>query len=128
MGAVKLNYVIIADNAFFSQENNTLNIIGIFDKIAVENFPALHSKLSIVTSCTGPVGTYQQKLILKSSDGTGPAMELKGEIKILNEGQKAQLIANITAIPLLSKGEYRVNVEIDGELQEQYAYFTVDKK
>lgn len=128
MADVKLNYVIIADNAFFSQENNTLNIIGIFDRIAVKDFPALHSKLSIVTSCSGPKATYEQKLILKRSDGTGPAMELKGEVKILEEGQKAQLIANIISIPLISKGEYRVNVEINGKPQDQYAYFTVDKE
>jgi len=118
MKNVKLNFVIICDSAFISQGTNSLNIIGIFDRIGATKFPAIHQRIVIVTNMAGDVGEYIQVITLKNKSTGDKLAELSGKLNINVIGQKAQFIGNFFNIVFPSAGEYIFEVSINGQLQD----------
>src|SRR3989304_4448773 len=115
MKNVKLNFVIICDSAFISQGTNSLNIIGIFDRIGATKFPAIHQRIVIVTNMAGDVGEYIQVITLKNKSTGDKLAELSGKLNINVIGQKAQFIGNFFNIVFPSAGEYIFEVSINGQ-------------
>lgn len=118
MTNVKLNFAIVCDNAFIAQGSNSLNIIGIFDRIGAAQFPAIHPRLVLVTSASGDSGTYKQKITLKNKETNKAIAELEGEFIIHSIGQKAQFISNFFNLVFPSRGEYIFEIEINDDIQE----------
>lgn len=118
MANVKLNFAIVCDNAFIAQGNNSLNIIGIFDRIGAAQFPAVHPRLVLVTSASGDTGTYKQKITIRNKETNGSIAELIGEFTIHSTGQKAQFISNFFNLVFPSRGEYVFEIEINNNIQE----------
>ena len=117
MENVKLNFVILCDNAFVAKDSDTLNVIGIFDKIKVNKLPAIIPRFFVVTNVNGDVGTHKQIIILKNKETSEKIAELSGDLIINTLKQKAQFIGKFFNILFSSKGEYVIEVFIDGELQ-----------
>ena len=123
---IKLNFVILCDNAFVAQGTNTLNIIGIFDKIGATKFPAIHSRFVVVTNVSGDPGDYKQMIVIKDKETNGKIAELPGDLKIKESGQKAQFIGNFLNIRFLVPGEYIVEVYINDKKQNVETNFFVE--
>ena len=118
MNNVKLNFVIVCDNAFIAQGTNSLNIIGIFDRIGAQKFPAVHPRIVIITNMTGEVGEYTQVITLKNKSTGEKMVELSGKLNINVIGQKAQFIGNFFNIVFPSAGEYIFEISINNQLQD----------
>ena len=123
--AAKLNFVILCDNAFIAQGSNSLNIIGIFDRISAQNFPAVHYRLVVVTNISGDPGEYDQKIIIKNIANGSTLAELPGKVKIEKNGQKAQFIGNFFNLVFQAPGEYIVEVYLNNISQDLKANFYV---
>jgi hypothetical protein len=118
MANIKLNFAIICDNAFVAQGSNSLNIIGIFDRIITNQFPAMHPRLVLVISVSGDVGEYNQIIRLKNIEGSKLIAELKGKLIIHSAKQKAQFIGNFFNLVFPLRGEYVFEIEINDYIQE----------
>ena len=118
MTNVKLNFIIVCDNAFVAQGSNFLNIIGIFDRVSAEKFPAVHPRIIVVTNLTGEVGEYNQIITLKNKLTGEKLAELSGKININVIGQKAQFIGNFFNLVFPSAGEYIFEVSINNQIQD----------
>ena len=122
---VKLNFVILCENAFIAQGTNSLNIIGIFDKIEARKFPAVHPKFIIVTNVSGDPGEYDQLIVIKNKTTGEKVAELPGKLKIHEPKQKAQFIGGFLNIKFSNTGEYSIEIYIDNKKQNIETNFFV---
>lgn len=115
---IKLNFVIVCDNAFIAQGTNSLNIIGIFNRIGAPKFPAVYPRMVVVTNMTGEIGDHTQIITLKNRLTGEKIAELPGKLKINEIGQNAQFMGNFFNVVFPSAGEYVFEVIIDNQLQD----------
>lgn len=105
----KLNFLVICENAFLAEATRNLNLIGIFDTINASKFPALQPRLAIAVRVTADnEGKHQISILIK-----------KGDKKILEnnfefEGIRHQIINNFQNFNFPEKGDYVVEVNLDG--------------
>lgn len=125
---VKLNFVILCDNAFLAQETNSLNIIGIFSRISTKGFPATHPKLMVATNMNGDPGEYDQSIIIKNKTTNEEVAKVSGRLIIRTPKQKAQFLASFFNVVFKTPGEYEIEVYIDDELQDLTTSFYVGEK
>ena len=118
MENVKLNFVIVCDNAFIAQGSNSLNIIGVFDRIGAQQFPVMFPRLYVVTNFSGTPGSYTQRIVFraKKNDEIIAKLESSG-IVIAGTGQKAQFIGSFFGLSFPEKDEYIIEVFINNVLQ-----------
>lgn len=121
MGNIELKFVHICDKAFLSQDGK-LNIIGIFNKIWSNNFPAGHPELFVVISIKGGIGTYENKIVFEQPNKEIIA-EARGQIKINEEDGTGNLIAGFRNIILPLEGKYKVKIYINNELKSEEILF-----
>ncbi len=124
---IKLNFVIICDNAYINEKTGSLNVEGIFTRILADKLPAIHPKFMIVTNVSGDVKDYNQLIVIKNKKTGDKLVELKGELKIKKPKQKAQFLGTFYNIEFKEEGEYEVEVHIDGNKQELCTNFYVKK-
>ncbi|MDP4001576.1 MAG: hypothetical protein Q8P69_00810 [bacterium] len=110
----------ISENAFFTADSKTLNIIGIFETINTQNFPAIHPKISCVLSVAGePNKIIEYYPILKGPTGK---MIIDGSSKPLSVtiggNGKFNLIFNLANIKLENSGIYSIELHA-GDLKEE---------
>ncbi len=116
-----ISFAVFADGANLSQEGK-LNVLGVFDALAVSGFPSMHPRTHFVVRLKGTTedtGAHTLTFswvnpdgeVLWSSDGelnvapgTNPAMEMD-----------LPIIAVID-LPLNLAGIYRMQVSLDGDL------------
>jgi hypothetical protein len=116
-----MSFAVFADGANLSQEGK-LNVLGVFDALAVGGFPSVHPRTHFVVRLKGSVedaGTHRlsfawvnpDREVLWSSDGElnlspGP-----------NPGFEMDLpIIAVIDLPLNIPGLYTMQVSLDGEL------------
>ena len=116
-----ISFAVFADGANLSQEGK-LNVLGVFDALAVGGFPAVHPRTHFVVRLKGTVddaGAHRLTFawmapndeILWSSDGelnVGPGPNPAVEMDL-------PIIAVID-LPLNQAGLYTMQVSLDGEL------------
>lgn len=123
MADVKLNFVHVCDKAFLSQDGK-LNLIGIFNKINANNFPAIHSELFVIVSIKNGQGLYDGRIAIEAPS-EGIIADAKGQINIGVEGGTGNIITNFRNIVFPSAGKYKIKVFIKDELlEEDYLFLT----
>ncbi len=115
---MKLNYVLVADQAFLSIDKK-VNIIGVFETINAVSFPVAHPKFVVVGSIEPSKQVF--KLAINIVDGlTGEKVidtNTEREIK-LPAGQSPanfNFIVEIVNIAFKAAGNYRVEIVVDGQ-------------
>ena len=116
-----ISFAVFADGANLSQEGK-LNVLGVFDALAVGGFPAVHPRTHFVVRLKGTVddaGAHRLTFawmapndeILWSSDGelnVGPGPNPAVEMDLT--------IIAVIDLPLNQAGLYTMQVSLDGEL------------
>ena len=114
MAVPKIDFAVVCDDAFFSEESKKLNIIGLYQKVIAGQVPALHPKLTAVAAFE-PIEKDQKfnlkARILKKGE-TNAIVELAGDIQ-LRENNKFQAILSFSLIKFESYGEYYCEVFLD---------------
>ena len=116
-----ISFAVFADGANLSQEGK-LNVLGVFDALAVGGFPAVHPRTHFVVRLKGTAedtGTHRLSFtwvnpageILWSSDGElnvtpGPNPAFEMDLPIIA----------VIDLPLNQAGAYSMQVALDGDL------------
>ncbi|MDF2379529.1 MAG: hypothetical protein P1V18_04920 [Candidatus Gracilibacteria bacterium] len=122
---MNVHYAHICEKAFLSQNGN-LNLIGIFENIASQQFPITFPQVAIVTSLEGEVGEHTQQITVINED-TGEEVIKPIAINInvaAKEGQtpdqkpgNLRILGDINNLTLPVAGKYLVQISIDGEMK-----------
>lgn len=109
---IKLNFLHICENAFLSIDKK-ISIIGVFNKILANSFPAIHPILFIITNVSGKDGTYLETIEIIAPDETVIA---KAENNIVVESNAhANFIARFVNLIFPVEGRYKIKISINGE-------------
>ncbi len=123
---VKLKFVHVSENAFFSQEGK-LNVIGVFDRISSVNFPALQPAFSISIGLSGEKGMHKISMALISPTEKKPIVTIGGDLEIKDDNGGAHFVANLVGLPFPEPGKYVIKVEIDGNFVDESNSINVEK-
>ncbi len=105
----KLNFLIICENAFLSDESKNLNLINVFDTIIADNFPIKYpGKFSIVAKLETTDVDHKIKLTIQNSQEK--ITETLAEFK----GGKHQWINNFFNLTFKTDGIYTIALSLDG--------------
>ncbi|MCW1892613.1 MAG: hypothetical protein KIH65_005275 [Candidatus Uhrbacteria bacterium] len=106
----QLNFFHICGDAFLTEGSRALNVIGIFDQVHAQKFPALIPSFATVAHVTAMEGVHKLKLIIKH-EGNSVA-EIASEFT----GSNHQWISHYAGMSFPVAGEYLFEIRVDDEL------------
>ena len=118
---MEIDLALLADAATIDASGK-LNILGIFDRIGVTQFPAQHGRVTLVlrfTAGTSEIGSHE--VHIRMSDPSGAeVLSLNGEIQLAggpsaHDGIRAPHILNLDGLVFTGPGMYNFDVKVDGE-------------
>ena len=111
---------VVCDHALIDQAGK-LSVIGIFERIWVERFPAVHPRLHLVLRLKGrrtEIGDHPVAIVLKGPDGR-EVLRGDGSVQI---GEPPAGVTEVEAgavlafdVPLERAGTYTFDIAVDGE-------------
>jgi hypothetical protein len=117
-----IGLAVVCDHALIDQAGK-LSVIGIFERIWVERFPAVHPRLHLVLRLKGrrtEIGDHPVQIVLKDPDGT-QVLRGDGSVQI---GEPPAGVTEVEAgavlafdVPLERAGTYTFDISVDGEHQ-----------
>lgn len=113
MDKATINFAHLCDTAFLSQQGK-LNIIGIFEQVAVKKFPVRHPKITLALNLSLQEGIYPFKIRLIHVFSNTEVTKLEGELNCKKAG-KTGLINEFVDIRFQESGEYAFEIWIDNE-------------
>ncbi len=115
-----LDFAVIADYALVDQAGK-LSVLGIFQHVWVQQFPAMHPRLHLVLRLKGKrteIGEHQVQIKLLDEQDT----EVLGGNGAVNFAEPPAGVTDIEAgailvfdVPLPHAGAYRFEITVDGE-------------
>lgn len=106
----QLDFLHICNDAFITEGSKALNVIGIFDQVHAQKFPALIPSFATVAHITAMEGTHKLALIIKH-EGQSVA-EVASEFS----GSNHQWISHYAGMSFAVPGEYLFEIRVDDEL------------
>ena len=118
---MEVDLALLADAATIDATGK-INILGIFDRISVSQFPAQHGRISLVlrlTAGTSEVGTHEMEIRLSDPNGA-EVLSLNGEMQLVggpDAGAAIRVphILNLDGLVFPGPGRYSFDVKVDGE-------------
>lgn len=111
---LKIDFLIICENAFITSGSNNLNVIGIFDVINTPGFPAVHPAFTVVAKIINDDSSEHEVSLKIFKEG----LVLFQSPKIKFTDKQYQFINNMVNFQFPEEGKYTVSVQIDGEDKE----------
>jgi hypothetical protein len=119
---VNLTLALVCDHALVDQAGK-LSVIGIFERIWVERFPAVHPRLHLVLRLKGrrtEIGEHPVQIVLHDPEGR-EVLRGDGSVQI---GEPPAGVTEVEAsavlafdVPLERAGIYGFDITVDGEHQ-----------
>ena len=118
---MEIDLALLADAATIDASGK-LNILGIFDRIGVTQFPAQHGRVTLglrFTAGTSEIGSHE--VHIRMSDPSGAeVLSLNGEIQLAggpsaHDGIRVPHILNLDGLVFTGPGMYNFDVKVDGE-------------
>ena len=120
--ALHLDFAVVADYAIVDQAGK-LSVLGIFQHIWVQQFPAMHPRLHLVLRLKGKrteIGEHQVQIRLLDEQDT----EVLGGNGAVNFAEPPAGVTDIEAgailvfdVPFPHAGAYRFEIRIDGDMK-----------
>jgi hypothetical protein len=117
---VNVALAVVCDHALIDQAGK-LSVIGIFERIWVERFPAVHTRLHLVLRLKGrrtEIGDHPVEIVLHDPDGN-EVLRGDGSVQI---GEPPAGVTEVEAgavlafdVPLDRPGIYNFSIAVDGE-------------
>lgn len=113
---MKLNFAIICDNAFTDQ-NNRLSIIQTFEEIYADKFPAIQTRLTVVTSYKREPN---EKILSNLNNVTrikDPNGKTIAEVKVNASPSQGnnQFISYFNGLPFTQEGIYLIEIILNDQ-------------
>lgn len=112
MASLNKKLILLADSTIIDKEGK-LSILGIFDRIFANQHPAVHPHFDLVMILEGEDGDYKERAILRDPDGVELIKSDYLPFKV-NNG-KAQIVNQFQNIVLPKKGQYKLEIEVEGQ-------------
>ncbi len=117
---MEIDLALLADAATIDASGK-LNILGIFDRISVAQFPAQHGRVTLVlrfTAGTAEIGSHDVHIRMSDSGGT-EVLSLNGEMQLMGgaatgNGIRVPHILNLDGLVFAGPGMYSFDVKVDG--------------
>lgn len=106
----RLDFLHICNDAFLTAGTNSLNVIGIFDRITAQKLPVGIPKLSLAMGITALDGPHDILIVLKKD------LKELGRVQGSYQGPNHQHIHHFIGLGFPEAGEYIFEVSVDGEL------------
>lgn len=106
-----------------------LNVLGVFDRISVQQFPAQHGRIALVLRFIGgaaDVGNHRLAIRLVGPSGN-EMLSLNGELQAapgrrsIADGMRIPHVLNLDGLVLPEPGQYTFEVMVDGRYQASLA-------
>ena len=118
---MEIDLALLAD-AGTIDASGKLNILGIFDRIGVTQFPAQHGRVTLVlrfTAGTSEIGSHEVHIRMSDPGGV-EVLSLNGEIQLAGgpgarDGIRVPHILNLDGLVFTGPGMYNFDVKVDGE-------------
>jgi hypothetical protein len=111
---IQLKYAHLCEMAFISQNGN-LNMIGLFEKVTAQNFPAVFPRLSLVTTLKGEPGEYKLGIKLKKKGDQAEVMKpILLNINIKDATNDLRIVGDINNLKIPEEGVYEVTLSVNG--------------
>ena len=117
---MEIDLALIADAATIDGSGK-LNILGVFDRIETQGFPARHGRLSLILRFAGTLsdaGRHQMRIALKAPSGE-ELLGMEGALQLgptpVGEGMLIPHVINFDGVVFPTPGRYAFDVVIDGE-------------
>ena len=116
---MNITYAHLCEKAFLSQNGN-LNLIGIFEQFASQEFPVSFKQLSLVTTIKGEPGKHQLQIKIintKSGEEMIKPISLNLNIAAEKEGgnRSVRIIGDINNLVIKEPGVYEVQIFLNDE-------------
>ena len=118
---MEIDLALLADAATIDASGK-LNILGIFDRIGVVQFPAQHGRVTLVlrfTAGTSEIGSHEVHIRM-SDPGGAEVLSLNGEMQLVGGPSARDIIRvphilNLDGLVFTRPGIYNFDVKVDGE-------------
>ena len=118
---MEIDLAMLADAATIDASGK-LNILGIFDRIGVVQFPAQHGRVTLVlrfTAGTSEIGSHEVHIRM-SDPGGAEVLSLNGEMQLAGGASAGDVIRvphilNLDGLVFTRPGIYSFDVKVDGE-------------
>lgn len=118
---MEIDLALLADAATIDASGK-LNILGIFDRIGVAQFPAQHGRVTLVlrfTAGTSEIGSHEVHIRMSDPNGR-EVLSLNGEMQLVGgaaaqDGIRVPHILNLDGLVFTVPGMYSFDVKVDGE-------------
>lgn len=110
---IKLDFLLVCDQAFFSEPDKKLNIIGVFDTVNVPGLPAALPKMSVVAKFYMDRGNYNETMAIRKNGSE--IIKISNSIDKKESG-KHQIIHNLLNTIFKEAGEHIIEMSIDDNI------------
>ena len=118
---MEIDLAFLADAATIDPSGK-LNILGIFDRIGVAQFPAQHGRVTLVlrfAAGTSEIGSHEVHIRM-SDPGGAEVLSLNGEMRLAGGPSARDVIRvphilNLDGLVFTRPGIYNFDVKVDGE-------------
>ncbi len=110
----RLSYTLICDDVR-QEMGGKFSLMGLFESIHANTFPALHHRFAIINEWTGGRGDFTIKIRLLSPDREQVLSESETTLTLFNEAQRHRDISIRYNTTFKVPGTYWVETLLDGE-------------
>lgn len=107
-----LDWIIVCDDVR-AEVGDKISLMGLFDTIYSQVFPAVHPRLAIVASWSGVPGDYQSTIEIVSPTGELVQPAAVGPMKIPGHGKVARHVVVSLNVPFKSEGDHQIKISLD---------------
>ncbi len=120
---MKISSLIVADRVFIDEKTKKFNIEGIFDIINAHNFPAKHKEFFVAVFTEGNAEEKRRyRVDLKKEEKL-----ISGFDETITAGKKHNFIIRFFDIIFPEPGEYKIEVDVNGEKATSSLYLKLTK-
>lgn len=105
-----MNFLHICNDAFLTAGSNSLNVIGIFDRVNAQQLPVTIPKFTVATGIDAMDGPHELSLTIKK-EGDALASMKAGYV-----GPNHQHVHHFVNLTFKEAGEYLFELFVDGEI------------
>ncbi len=110
----RLTYTLICDDVR-QEMGGKFSLMGLFESIYANTFPALHHRFAIVNEWTGGKGDFTVKIRLLAPDREQVLSESETRLTLFNEMQRHRDISIRYNTTFKTPGTYWIETLLDGE-------------
>lgn len=122
-----LQFSVLCDD-IRREDNGKFILLGLFEVIAAQSFPATHPVLFIANRWRNGLGAFRQKNRIVSSDNHIIVEEKEVSFELKDTSFSHTIISRFNGISFPGEGQYWVEILLDGDLKQRYAFNLVKVK